>query len=408
MKRSGRADLPLHYGKVPSWLYQRMAKLGGAITEAIVQEYGTSEFIRRLSDPFWFQSLGAALGMDWHSSGITTSVMGALKQAINPISHELGLFICGGRGKFSRQTPGELLRIAETTGLDGEKLVHISKLTAKIDNTAIQDGFQLYLHSFVLSKNGEWSVIQQGMNGNERLARRYHWHSKNIRSFVDEPHASVCGENLGMILNLTHHQAKSTHEGILDISKEKPELMLKETQKLVMSKNHHVTTQDIDLKRLGTVLAIAYEQQFRNFEDLLLIQGLGPKTIRSLTLISEIIHGTPSRFKDPARFSFAHGGKDGHPFPVQTHVYDETIQQLKTAISKAKMGITDKQKAINKLSDLLIRLEKDFIPNPDGFEKYVEKERNESSHFGGRTVFDKQLKKSKEEKKGGARQLKLF
>lgn len=400
MKRSGRADLPLHYGKVPSWLYQRMASMGLAITESILLNYGSSEFIRRISDPFWFQSLGAALGMDWHSSGITTSVMGSLKQAINPRSSELGIYICGGRGKHSRKTPDELLKIADTVGLKGYELVKSSKLTAKIDNTAIQDGFQLYLHSFILSKDGEWAVVQQGMNGSERLARRYHWHSKNIKSFIEEPHTSVIGENKGKILNLTDKNARPTHVGILSVAGEHPDRMLREIQKLVMPGNHDVQSKDVDLKRLGTVLALAYEEQFQNFEELLLLKGLGPKTLRSLTLVSEVIHGTPSRFKDPARFSFAHGGKDGHPFPVQTKVYDESLMFLKNAIHSAKIGHYDKQRAIKKITGLLTKLEKDFIPNPDHFEKYIAKEVRESKQVGGRTVFD-----DKKEKKPQSRLL---
>jgi hypothetical protein len=403
MKRSGKADLPLHYGKVPFWLYQRMASMGLAITESIVLNYGAAEFIRRMSDPFWFQSLGAALGMDWHSSGITTSVMGSLKQAINPHSKELGIYICGGRGKHSRKTPDELIQISDTQGLNAHYLVKASKLTAKIDNTAIQDGFQLYLHSFVLTKDGDWAVIQQGMNSDSKLARRYHWHSKNVKSFVEEPHTSVIGTNQGEILNLTDKEAKPAHVGILNVTTEHPDRMVREIQHMIMPRNHDVQCKDVDLKRLGTVLALAYEKQFQNFEELLLLKGLGPKTLRSLTLISEVIHGTPSRFKDPARFSFAHGGKDGHPFPVQTRVYDDSLLFLKNAIHQAKIGYYDKQRAMKKITGLLKKLESGFIPSPDHFDKYIAKEIKESKDVGGRTVFD-----NKTEKKTEPRQLKLF
>ncbi|NBC84183.1 MAG: DUF763 domain-containing protein [Bacteroidetes bacterium] len=406
MKRSGQADLPLHYGRVPAWLYERMAKMGGAITEAIVQEHGPDEFIRRISDPFWFQSLGAVLGMDWHSSGITTSVMGALKQAINPISNDLGLYIAGGRGKHSLQTPNELEKIARRTSLNGQGLVRASKLTAKIDNTAIQDGYNLYLHSFIVSKTGEWSVVQQGMNDANRMARRYHWHSARIKSFVDEPHAAICGENMGDILNLTDHTAAPTRKGMLNISHESPAWILKETKKMIMPNNHDVQLKDVDLKRLGTVLSIAYDHKFREFEDLLLVRGLGPKTVRALTLISEVIHGTPSRFRDPARFSFAHGGKDGHPFPVQTTVYDQSISQLKNAVHLAKIGYTDKKKAIQKLSQLTLKLEKDFMPNPGSYEKYLQKEKDESQFVRGRTVFDN--KNNAYDRNHNPRQLRLF
>ncbi|MEJ2004697.1 MAG: DUF763 domain-containing protein, partial [Cyclobacteriaceae bacterium] len=305
MKRSGQADLPLHYGRVPSWLYERMRTMGRAITEAIVEEYGPDEFLRRISDPFWFQSFGAVLGMDWHSSGITTSVMGALKHALNPGSRELGIYICGGRGKHSRKTPDELLQIADHTGLNGNELVRTSKLTAKVDNTALQDGFQLYLHSFILTESGHWAVVQQGMNELNHMARRYHWLSEHVSSFVDEPHASVIGQNQGLILNLTAHEAEASREGILNVGRENPGRILPEIRKILMPRHHDVKATDVDMKRLGTILTMSYDSQFNQFEDLLLLRGLGPKTLRSLTLVSEVIHGTPSRFRDPARFSFA-------------------------------------------------------------------------------------------------------
>jgi uncharacterized protein len=405
MKRSGQADLPLHYGRVPAWLYERMRTMGLAITEAIVEEYGPDEFLRRISDPFWFQSFGAVLGMDWHSSGITTSVMGALKHALNPVSRELGIYICGGRGKHSRKTPEELLKIAERSGLDGHELVRTSKLTAKVDNTALQDGFQLYLHSFILTQNGNWAVVQQGMNDGNNMARRYHWLSENVRSFVDEPHTSVIGHNQGLILNLTAHEAESSRSGILSVGRENPGRMLPEIRKVLMPRHHEIKVTDVDLRRLGTVLGMAYDNQLQTFDDFLLLKGLGPKTLRSLTLVSEVIHGTPSRFHDPARFSFAHGGKDGHPFPVQTTVYDESIHFLQDAVRRAKIGETEKKDSIRKLSDLLFQLEKDFVPNPERFEKYIDQERKESKAYGGRTVFDDKKKTRKNLDDG---QLKLF
>lgn len=403
MKRSGTADLPLHYGKVPPWLYQRMRKLGGAIVEAIVLEYGSSEVLRRMSDPFWFQSLGAVMGMDWHSSGITTSVLVALKHAINPVSQELGIFICGGRGKHSRNTPNELLNIAEKTGLDGNDLVRASRLSAKIDNTAIQDGFQIYLHSFILNDQGEWAVVQQGLNDASGMARRYHWHSPLIKSFVEEPHASVCGVNQGLILNLTDKNAKPTQGAILQLARENPDRMLAEIKKLVMPHHHEVKAKDVNLKRLGSILALAHETDLQQFEDLLLLQGLGPRTIQSLTLVSEVIHGTSSRFSDPARFSFAHGGKDGHPFPVPTKVYDESINVLKTSIQKARLGESDKLFGLKKLSQLSANLEKSFKPDSTKFERMIEKERQDSHKYGGRTVFGKA-----KPPKGNMGQLNLF
>lgn len=388
MKRSGSADLPLHYGYVPKWLSERMAKLGLAITESIIQEYGKAEILRRLSDPFWFQSMGAVMGMDWHSSGITTSVMGALKRAINPHAKELGIYICGGKGKFSRNTPGELIAIGERTGLDAGYLVRCSKLSAKVDNTALQDGFQLYMHSFIVSDTGQWTVVQQGMRAGSSTARRYHWHSPSLRSFVEEPHSGICGINQGDILNMVAKEALSARNAVMAISKEPPGKMIAEVEKLVLPKHHEVRAADVDLKRLGAVLWLAHEKKPNGFEDLLLLEGLGPRTLQSLALVSEVIYGTPSRFSDPARFSFAHGGKDGHPFPVPIKVYDETISTLQSAVYKAKIGHTEKQEAIKKLHQMAQRAEKDFIPN-NNFEKLVEKERNDSWRYGGRTVFGK-------------------
>jgi hypothetical protein len=388
MKRSGSADLPLHYGYVPQWLAERMAKLGLAVVETIVMDYGKDEVLRRISDPFWFQSLGAVMGMDWHSSGITTSVMGALKRAVNPHSKELGIFICGGKGKYSKQTPDELMRISERTGLDGNYLVKCSKLSAKVDNTAIQDGFQLYTHNFILSDTGKWSVVQQGMSDTSRTARRYHWHSDTLTSFVDDPHTSIYGQNHGYILNMADSQAAPSRAGVMQIANENPDKMLREIQQLTMPSHHDVRAEDVDLKRLGSVLWLAHEKRPEDFEELLLLKGLGPRTLQSLTLVSEVIHGTPSRFKDPARFSFAHGGKDGHPFPVPIKVYDETIGTLQTAIHKAKLGNNEKNEAIKRLTQVAQRAEKDFTPNAN-FDKVIEEERNNSWRYGGRTVFGK-------------------
>ena len=400
MKRSGNADLPLHYGHVPPWLATRMATLGLAITEAIILEYGKAEVIRRLSSPFWFQSLGAVMGMDWHSSGITTSVMGALKKSINPLSKELGIYICGGKGKHSRETPNELLRIADKTGLNGTELVRASKLSAKVDNTAVQDGFQLYLHSFILSSDGDWAVVQQGMSDSSSTARRYHWHSENLKSFIEEPHTGICGINQGKILNLTSNDADKTRQSMMSITAESPTRMLGEIQNLVLPNHHDVRSKDIDLKRLGSILWLAQEKKPNDFEELLLLEGMGPRTLQSMALVSEVIYGTPSRFTDPARYSFANGGKDGHPFPVPVNVYDETIKVLRNAVEKAKIGNSDKQQAIKSLHQIARNAEKDFVPNMD-FEKVIQKERADSWKYGGRTVFGK-------EKPPGNEQLKLF
>ena len=396
------ADLPLHYGQVPPWLAERMTALGGAIVEAIILEYGKSAVIQRLSDPFWFQALGAVMGMDWHSSGITTSVMGALKKAINPRFNEFGIYICGGKGKHSRKTPDELLALAERTGLNGHELVRSSRLSAKVDNTAIQDGFQIYLHTFIVTNTGEWTVVQQGMDETSGMARRYHWHSEKVKSFVENPHTFIYGKNQGEILNLTDKEAQPTKAGILHITKEDPARMLPEVRKIVMPSHHNVLAEDVNLKRLGSILALAHEKEIRDFESLLLLEGLGPRTLQSLTLVSEIIHGTPSRFTDPARFSFAHGGKDGHPFPVLTKVYDETILHLKVSIEKAKIRDTEKHEAIKNLTLIAQNLEKGFEPAPDAFNKVIKRERADAYKYGGRTIFGKSHPPQ------GPQQLKLF
>jgi uncharacterized protein len=286
MKRSGYADLPLHGGHVPSWLATRMTLLGTAIVEAVLYEYGRSEVLTRLSDPFWFQALGAVMGMDWHSSGITTAVMGALKRGLNPRAPELGLYICGGRGKHSRMTPHELRTIADKHGLQGDALVRYSRLTAKVDNTAIQDGFQLYLHAFVVTMEGEWAVIQQGMNAATGTARRYHWHSRTLRSFTEEPHVAVVGASQGAILNLVHRDAVGAQQGIVGLLRADPGQIEKAARHLVMPRRHHVESSDINLKRLGAVLAVAHDAEIHTFADALLMPGMGPRALQSLALVS--------------------------------------------------------------------------------------------------------------------------
>jgi len=408
MKHSGVADLPLHYGRVPVWLANRMATLGGAIIEAIAIEYGKKAVLNRLSDPAWFQSLGCVLGMDWHSSGITTSVMGALKKSVNPMAKELGIYICGGRGKHSRKTPQELMQVAERTGLNGLELARSSRLTAKVDNTAIQDGFQIYLHNFILTDEGDWTVVQQGMNKRNGMARRYHWHSDQFKSYVEDPHTFIYGRrHTDPILNLTSAESSPTKSGILSIAKEGPDKLMKEVRKIIILPGHHqVKAKDVDMKRLGSVLALAQSTEVTDFESMLLLKGLGPRTLQSLTLVSEVIHGTQSRFDDPARFSFAHGGKDGHPFPVPLKIYDRTIKTLKTAVNKAKLGYTDKQVAIKNLHKAAMQIEEHFIPN-DNFDELIAHERRMAPSYGGRTVMDDRRERKTRKRKGG-KQLRLF
>lgn len=431
IKRSGYADLPLHTGTVPKWLADRMMRLSTLIIEALVLKYGKKEVLIRLSDPLWFQSLGAVLGMDWHSSGITTSVMYALKRGLNRRAKELGIVVCGGRGKYSRRTPEELQILADMTGMDGNKLINCSKLAAKVDGTALQDGFQLYQHNFILSDQGDWTVVQQGMNVSEKKARRYHWSSEKLRSFVENPHTGVTGENQGLILNLTDINASSTRSKILSLTQENPDRIIREVKKmggseslqlelfddaeknknppsnqnnlsnewqktqilikndrnLVMPSHHEIRAEDVDLKRLGAVLATAYESENTDFESLLLTPGLGPRTLQSLTLVSEVIYGTPSRFTDPARFSFAHGGKDGHPFPVTTKIYDESIRILGESIEESKMGYSEKSECLYRLEKTARYVEENCEPEAD-FDALIAHEREHSKEWGGRTCHD--------------------
>ncbi|HEU4794357.1 MAG TPA: DUF763 domain-containing protein [Pyrinomonadaceae bacterium] len=387
MKRSGMADLPLHGGRVPQWLATRMTQLGTGITEAIVRDYGTSGFLSRLSDPFWFQALGAVMGMDWHSSGITTSVMGALKRGLAPKANELGLYICGGRGRFSRNTPNELRLIGERRGFDADALVRASRLTARIDNNAISDGFQIYLHNFVVTSSGEWAVVQQGLNDQTGMARRYHWHSASVRDFMAEPHTGIVGENQGTIMNLVDAQAHPAQSALLEIAHERPERTLQAARHLKMPAHHEVRAKDVDLKRLGAVLAVAYERDLHDFAELLLLENLGPRTLQSLALVAEVVHGAPTRFADPARFSFAHGGKDRHPFPVPLKTYDESLNVLRTALDAARVGDKEKLDGFRRLNRFVERIEHTHEPEAH-FDSVIAHENAISASLDGRSVFD--------------------
>ncbi len=387
MKRSGVADLPLHGGHVPHWLASRMTKLGAAITETIIHDYGASAFLSRLSDPFWFQAMGAVMGMDWHSSGITTSVMGALKRGLAPKADELGIYVCGGRGRFSRNTPSELRQLAERQGFDGDALVRTSRLTARIDNNAIADGFQIYLHNFVVTANGEWAVVQQGLNDRTGMARRYHWHSATVRDFVSEPHTAIVGQNQGMLMNLVDSAARPAQSAMLEIVNDKPENALSAARHLRMPAHHEVREQNVDLKRLGAVLAVAYERDLHDFAELMLLEKLGPRTLQSLALVAEVVHGAPTRFQDPARFSFAHGGKDRHPFPVPLKTYDESLNFLRSSLDAAKVGDQEKLDGFRRLNRFVQNVEKQFEPKAD-FKALIAHENAISPSLDGRSVFD--------------------
>jgi len=405
IQRSGSADLPLHGGHVPRWLGDRMTRLGAVITEAICIEYGRDEFLARLAHPFWFQSFGAVMGMDWHSSGITTSVIGALKRGLNPRAKALGIHVCGGRGAHSRKTPGELVAIGERVGFDGEKLAAASRLTAKVDSAAVQDGFDLYLHGFIVTDDARWVVVQQGMQDATGLARRYHWRSEGLRSFFDAPHAAIAGEGQGEIVNLADSRAGPSRRGQLALlgshgpggivrelarlpkgapaPRENPQPLLPH---LVMPTRHDVRENDVVVRRLHGALAAAAERAPKDYADLLLTPGVGARTVRSLALVAEVIHGASCRFTDPARFSFAHGGKDGHPFPVPLKVYDETIRVLKSAIRRARLGQSEELSALKRLDDQARRLEGEA--SGPSFDSIIAEERRRSRSYGGRTVFD--------------------
>ncbi len=380
-----------------------MTKLGAIITEAILIEYGRDEFLRRLAHPFWFQSFGCVMGMDWHSSGITTSVIGALKRGLNPLSRELGLHVCGGRGRSSRQTPGELMAVGERTGIDGGSLATTSRLVAKVDSAAVQDGFDLYLHGFIVADDGKWVVVQQGMNGDKRQARRYHWLSESVSSFVDSPHAAIEGRGQGEIVNLADSRAAASRTGQLELlACLGPDRILREAAALdpknapekhaqpmlphlVMPDHHDVREENVNMKRLHAALAAAADRGPEDFEQLLLVPGVGARTVGALAMVAEVVHGAPCRFSDPARFSLAHGGKDRHPFPVPLKVYDQTIRVMKSAVTKARLGASEELQALRRLDDQARQLER-YVTGPD-LKEIVAGEFHHSPEWGGRSVF---------------------
>lgn len=404
-RRTGSADLPLHAGRVPPWLAERMTILGAVISEAIIHHYGRDELLRRLAHPFWFQSFGAVMGMDWHSSGITTSVIGALKRGLQPLAGELGIHVCGGRGRHSRKTPQELMTVGERTGCDGEALGKASRLVAKIDSAAVQDGFDLYLHGFIVTDDGHWVVVQQGMNDASRQARRYHWLSEGLQSFLDDPHAAVDGPPQGEIVNLADARAARSRSGQLDLLESlgpdgiarayadldgaaaptAPASGQLELPHLVLPAHHEVRAKDVVLPRLQAALAAATDRGPEDFTDLLLVPGVGARTVEALALVAEVVHGAPCRFSDPARFSYAHGGKDRHPFPVPLKVYDHTIAVMKAAVRKAKLGQSEELAAIRRLDDQARQIER--VAGGRDWDAIVADELRSSPRYGGRSVF---------------------
>ena len=343
--RTGFAHLPLHGGHAPPWLFQRMVPLSREIVIFIASEFGREEVLRRMSDPFWFQAFGCVLGFDWHSSGLTTTVCGALKEGLRGTERELGLYVAGGKGATSRKTPSEIASACERLGRDPEPLVYASRISAKVDNSAVQDGYQLYHHSFVFTGEGKWCIVQQGMSDETSMARRYHWLSDNVQSYVNEPHAAVCCDATGETLNLV----AAENAGVRDAS---ARLAGEKTVLLEMPRRHWVRDADINPKYLEKILLQTYERQPQDFEALLAIPGVGAKTLRALALTAELVYGTQASFRDPARYSFAHGGKDGTPFPVDRATYDKTIEVLHQALNKANVARTEKVHAFRRLAAL--------------------------------------------------------
>src|SRR5688500_8636693 len=340
-RRTGTADLPLHTGRAPAWLFERMRQLAPAIVEAIVLEHGPAAVLERLSDPHWFQALGCVLGFDWHSSGVTTTVCGALKDGLAGRETDTGIFVAGGKGRTSLRTPAELQQIGARTGLDGERLAYTSRITAKIDSAAVQDGFAIYQHSFFVTAAGEWAVVQQGMRDSDGSARRYHWLGSRVADLVSEPHAAIASDARAQLaLNFVAHESAGARSAATAFASEAPERTRREIARAIsleLPRRHWIDIErDINPRHLHSVLLDTYEVAPAGFEQLLAVKGVGPAALRGLALISELLYGAPASTRDPARFSFAHGGKDGIPFPVDRGTYDASITVLHDAVARAR------------------------------------------------------------------------
>jgi hypothetical protein len=386
MINAGSMGLPLHFGKMPSWFTERMGLMGNAIVESVVDNYGKSEVLTRMSDPNWFQALGAVMGMQWNSSGVTAAVLGSLKPQINPKANDLGLYILGGKGKYGWSVPNQVRRISDKHNLNGDDLAKSSQLTSRVDNNAVQDGYNLYQQYFIVTDEGEWTSITQGMNKNTRRARRYHWHSPTVKSFVETPHTGIVGEKGQPILNLTDSKADMLRTNMVGLTKEKPSEVLGHYKDIVMPNRHDVREEDVNMTRLGSVLNMAYNSDIDNFEDLVMMKGVGPRTLKSLAMVSEVVHGDASRFEDPARFSFAIGGKDGRPHPIDTKAMDETIDMLQTSVDKSKLGDKDKSRAIKRLHRACVENEKGASPI-SFLEDLIEYEWDHAEKSGGKTFM---------------------
>jgi len=388
MINSGTIGMPLHFGRMPNWFTERMGTLSKAVIESVIQNYGKSELLTRMSDPNWFQALGAVAGMQYNSSGVTAAVLGSVKRKINPIAHDLGVYILGGKGKRAWHAPSQIEQVANKHGLDGDDLVRSCQLARRVDNNAVQDGYDLYQQHVILSDEGEWAGITQGMDTSTRRARRYHMHSPTVRSFVDDPHTGIVGERGESILNLADSRANDARKNIVDMTHEEPKQVLEAAREVSMGNYHEVRDQDVDLKRLGAVLALSHGKEIDNFEDLLLLKGVGPRTLRSLALTSELIHGDSSRFDDPARFSFAVGGKDGRPHPIDKKALDETINHLQDAVEQSKLGYDEKSKALKRLHRATRHIEDTRAPEAD-LDALEKAEWKHAEKSGGMTFMGK-------------------
>jgi len=351
--RTGVAHLPLHGGKAPRWLFDRMTKLSREISIAIIAEFGPVEMLRRLSDPYWFQGFGCILGFDWHSSGITTTVCGALKEGMKGLESDLGFYVAGGKGKTSRQTPAQITEYSDKMSRDPAPLVYASRMSAKVDTCAVQDSYRLYHHTFLFTSQGDWAVVQQGMNERNRYARRYHWLGEDVKDYVCEPHAAICSQGFETVLNMVAEESEGARRVSTELaSEQRPEALVGELNRLKsldMPSRHHIILQDMHPERLEKIFLATYERKPEGFENLIGMEGVGPKTVRALSLISELIWGIAPSFQDPACYSFAHGGKDGIPYPVDRKTYDKTTDILARAVRRAKLGKREEMEALKRL-----------------------------------------------------------
>jgi len=386
MINAGTIGMPLHFGRVPSFLTERMGKMGDAIVESIVDNYGKSEVLTRMSGPNWFQALGAVMGMHWNSSGVTATVLGSLQRQINPKARSLGLYILGGKGKRMGWSTKQINRVSENHGLSGQELVHACNLTRRIDNNAVQDGYGLYQQYFILSDEGEWTSISQGMNRRTRRARRYHWHSPTVRSFVEQPHTGIVGIERQQVLNLVDQDAGTLRNNIVSLSQDRPKEVIEALRSLDLPDRHDVQKSDVNLARLGSVLNLAYNRDVEKFDDLVMMHGVGPRTLKALAMASEVIHGDATRFDDPARFSFAVGGKDGRPHPIDEKSFDETVSMLQNSVDSAKLGDKDKSAALKRLHKVAVAGESIGTPL-DFLGDLIESEWNHAENSGGKTFM---------------------